>query len=150
MYELHPEGLKAHGGVGAKKDRKKGNFTTWGLNWVNSLDGRDKLMGYQNFTFPLAIYGCMDTSSRKLLWLKVWITNSNPQLIGRWYLEHLLEAKVISAILRVDKENETVTMATIHSFLCWDNGDMNSYDTVVYGPSTSNQVCNIAQHCTRC
>lgn len=75
MYDLDPEGLETRGGVGAKKERRKGNFTTRGANWVHSLDRHDKLMGYQNFTFPLAIYGCMDTASRKLLWLKVWITN---------------------------------------------------------------------------
>ena len=100
-------------------------------------------MGYQNSTFPLAIYGCMDTSSRKLLWLKVWITNSDPQLIGRWYREHLLETKIISAILRVDKGTETGTIAAIHSFLRRHRGDMDPHDTVVYGPSTSNQVCNL-------
>ena len=61
MYELDPERLEARGGVGAKKERKKGNFTTRGANWIHSLDGHDKLMGYQNSTFPLAIYGCMDT-----------------------------------------------------------------------------------------
>ena len=66
MYEFDPEGLEARGGVGAKKERRKGNFTTRGANWVHSLDGHDKLMGYQNSTFPLAIYGCMDTASRKL------------------------------------------------------------------------------------
>ncbi|KAK2550709.1 hypothetical protein P5673_028579 [Acropora cervicornis] len=27
MYELDAEGLEAHGGVGAKKKRRKGNFT---------------------------------------------------------------------------------------------------------------------------
>ena len=71
MYELDAEGLEARGVVAAKKKRKKGNFTTRDANWVHSLDGHDKLMRYQNSTFPLAIYGCMDTASRKLLWLKV-------------------------------------------------------------------------------
>ena len=150
MYELDPEGLEARGGVGAKKERRKGNFTTRGANWVQSLDGHDKLMGYQNSTFPLAIYGCMDTASRKLLWLKVWITNYDPQLIEKWYLEHLLLTKVISAILRVDKGTETGIMTTIHSFLRRHHGDMDPHDTVVYGPSTSNQVCNTDQHYTQC
>ena len=65
MSELDPKGLEARGNVGAKRQRKKGNFTTRGSNWVHSLDGHDKLMGYQNSTFPLAVYGCMDTASRK-------------------------------------------------------------------------------------
>ena len=83
MTELDPEGLEARGGVGGKKKRQKGHFTTKGPNWVHSLDGHDKMMGYQNSTFPLAIYGCIDTASRKLLWLKVWVSNSDPKIIGR-------------------------------------------------------------------
>ena len=54
VTELDMEGLQARDGIGAaKKRRKKGNFTTRGSNWVHSLDGHDKLMGYQNLTFPL-------------------------------------------------------------------------------------------------
>ena len=140
MYELDPEGLQLRGGVGAKKQRKKGKFTTRGSNWVHSLDGHNKLMGYQNSMFPLAIYGCLDTASRKLLWLRVWVSNSNPDLIGRWYLEHLYETRVISVILRIDKGTETGTMATMHAFLRRHHNDMDPCDTVVYGPSTSNQV----------
>ena len=83
MTELDPEGLEARGGVGGKKKQQKGHFTTKGPNWVHSLDGHDKLMGYQNSTFPLAIYGCIDTASRKLLWLKVWVSNSDPKIVGR-------------------------------------------------------------------
>jgi len=70
-------------------------------------------MGYQNSTFPLAVYGCMDTASRKLLWLKVWVSNHDPKLIGRWYLEHLYETKIISAMLRVDKGTETEKQCTL-------------------------------------
>ena len=142
MSELDPQGLEARGNVGAKRQRKKGNFTTCGSNWVHSLDGHDKLMGYQNSTFPLAVYGCMDTASRKLLWLKVWVSNHDPKLIGRWYLEHLYETKIISAMLRVDKGTETGTMATMHAFLRRHHNDMDPHETVIYGPSTSNQVWN--------
>ena len=142
MYHLDPEGLESRGGVGAKKVRRKaGNFTSRGPNWVHSLDGHDKLMGYQNSTFPLAIYGCLDTASRKLLWLRVWTTNSDPKLIGRWYLEYLCETKVMSAMMRLDKGTETGTMATMHAFLRRHHNDMDPEDTVLYGPSTSNQVC---------
>jgi hypothetical protein len=41
MVELDPEDLQERGGGG---------------NWVHSLDGHDKLNGYQNSTFPLAVY----------------------------------------------------------------------------------------------
>ena len=106
-------------------------------------------MGYQNSTFPLPVYGCMDTASRKLLWLKVWVSNHDPKLIGRWYLEHLYETKIISVMLRVDKGTETGTMATIHAFLRRHHNDMDSQETVVYGPSTSNQVWNCSVYFLR-
>ena len=38
MSELDPQGLDVRGNVGAKRQRKKGNFTTHGSNWVYSLD----------------------------------------------------------------------------------------------------------------
>ena len=76
----------------------------------------------------------MDTAGRKLLWLKVWVSNHDPKLIGRWYLEHLYETKIISAMLRVDKGTETA-VATKHA-------SMDPHETVMNGPSTSNQVWN--------
>lgn len=125
----------------AKKKKTKGNFTTKGTNWVHSLDGHDKLMGYQNSTFPLAIYGAVDTASRKIIWLKIWTSNSDPKRIGLWYLEYLYSTKRIASILRMDKSTETGTMATMHAYLRQQHGDIDEpSDTVVYGPSTANQV----------
>jgi hypothetical protein len=43
-------------------------------------------------------------------------------------------------MLRVDKGTETGVMATTHAFLRINHGDMDPHETVVYGPSTSNQV----------
>ena len=60
MYELDPDGLEQRR-PGLKKKRAKTGFTTKGPNWVFSVDGHDKLMGYQNSTFPLAIYGAVST-----------------------------------------------------------------------------------------
>ena len=45
MSDLDPEGLEAHGGIGAKKKGKKGTFTTRGSNWVHWLDSDDRCMG---------------------------------------------------------------------------------------------------------
>ena len=140
MYDLDPEGLENRA-VGAKRKKPKGRFTTKGSNWVHSVDGHDKMIGYQNSTFPLAIYGCLDTASRKLLWLRVWTSNSNPYLIGRWYLDYLFETRVIASFLRMDKGTETGVMATMHAFLRHNHEDTtDGCETVLYGPSTSNEV----------
>ena len=97
-------------------------------------------MGYQNSTFPIAVYGCMDMCSRKILWIRVWMSNSDPNIIGRFYLEHLFKSRKIAAKLRLDRGLETGVMATMHAFLRQHHGDMDPLETVIYGPSTSNQV----------
>lgn len=142
MFDLDPDGLAAR--CPAKRNKKvKGHFTTKGVNWVYSMDGHNKLMGYQNRTFPLAVYGSIDTASRKLLWLRVWVTNSDPELIGRWYLEYLYKSRKLPSIIRVDRGSETGIMATMQAFLRQNHGDIEPTDTVVYGPSTANQVDTI-------
>jgi hypothetical protein len=139
MQEVDPEGLEERC-VGTGKKKRKGTYSTKGTNWVHSLDGHDKLMGYQNSTYPLAVYGCLDSASRKILWLRIWVSNSNPNLIGYWYLQHIFETRKIASYLRLDKGTETGTMATIHAFLRQYSYDGDPCDTILYGPSTSNQV----------
>ena len=140
MYQLDEKGLQARLPGTTKHKRQKGNFTTKGPNWVFSLDGHAKLMGYQKNTYPLAIYGCIDTASRKIMYLKVWASNSDPKIVGKWYMEFLLENQYMPSKIRIDKGTETGEMATIHAFLRDYHGDMDPIQTVLYGPSTSNQV----------
>ena len=140
MQEVDLEGLETRGGVGNGRLKKKGKYTTTVPNFVHSLDGHDKLMGYQNSTFPLAIYGSIDTARRKILWLKIWVSNSNPQQIGRWYLEYLYEKRVLPWYLRLDKGTETDTVATMHACMHQMLGTDDPSNTIIYGPSTSNQV----------
>ena len=143
MFELDPDGL-ARRAPGAKKRKAKGHFVTLGPNWTYSLDGHDKMMGYQNSTFPIAIYGCIDTASRKFIWLKVWNKNSNPIFIGKWYLQSLLESGILPNNVRIDKGTETTIMSTIHAYLRSKQGDLDDpTESVLFGPSPSNQVFNL-------
>ena len=57
-----------------------GSFTSERTNWVFHFDGLDKSMGFQNNTFPIAIYGCLDTARRKFVWIKVLDINRSPYL----------------------------------------------------------------------
>ena len=52
MQELDPKGLERRK-VGIKNKKRKECFTTKGPNWVHSVDGHNKLMGFQSDTFPL-------------------------------------------------------------------------------------------------
>lgn len=52
-----------------------------------------------------------------------------------------METKVMPAIIRIVKGSETGTMATIDAFLRKHHTDvMDPVDTILHGPSTSNQV----------
>ena len=96
-------------------------------------------MGFQNWTCPVAVYRCYDTASRKVLSLKVWTSNSNPWLVGRWYFDHLYETNKISCIIRLDRGTETGVLASIHIFLRRRHGDIAPEDKVQYGTSTTNR-----------
>ncbi|KAJ7377164.1 hypothetical protein OS493_030363 [Desmophyllum pertusum] len=115
MTKVDPEGLERRRKVGRGKRQRgaTGTFTSLGPNHTFSGDGHDKLMDFAKDTFPLAVYGMQDVFSGYLVYLKVWMSNSNPKLIGRWYLDHLNKSKVISCRLILDKGTET-GMATIH------------------------------------
>ena len=68
-------------------------FSLKGSNHTHSGDGHDKLMGFMKSTFPLAVYGLQDVFRGYILWLKLWTSNSDPKLVGRWYLDHLYKTK---------------------------------------------------------
>ena len=122
MKDLDAESVEARAPA-AKKKKRTLHFSTKGTNWVHSLDDHDKLMGYPNSTYPIAIYGSIDSANRKILWLRVWVTNSDLEVIGRFYLEHLYETRLISSLLRVDKGTETTVLSTMHAFLRRRHGD---------------------------
>lgn len=84
MAELDPEGLKARN-LQRKGKKAKGHFSSEGVIWRVSLDGHDTLCGYRNSTFPLGVYGGIDTFSYKVLFLFVRYSNSNPIIVGRMY-----------------------------------------------------------------
>ena len=58
-----------------------------------SLDGHDKLCGYQKSMFPLCIYGGLDTYSGRMNFLRVWTSNNNPKVIARFYFEYLFKSR---------------------------------------------------------
>ncbi len=68
MAYLDPDGLDARNLQKRLKCKKK-PFESDGPLSLVSLDGHDKLCGYQNWTFPLAVYGCLDNFLRKILFL---------------------------------------------------------------------------------
>ena len=109
--------------------------------WVASLDGHNKLCDYQNSTFPLGVYGCLDTFYRKVLFFFLCFSKFEPELIGKNYLKYLSKSKLLPYFLRVDRGAVTGKINSIHAFLsdrvCSLDDPLNS---IVYGPSTSNTI----------
>lgn len=56
MFDVDPNGFEARNPNAQWERRPKSNYLTRGTNFVHSMDGHDKIMGFQNSTFPLAIY----------------------------------------------------------------------------------------------
>jgi len=140
MFDLDPDGVQDRN-VKKKEKKPKRPFYSAGPGWTYSVDGHDKLMGFQNSTFPIAIYGCLDTFSRKIVFLRVWTSNSDPCLIGKFYMELLLDGKKMPTYLRMDRGTETGLMGTIHTYLINKFGNMeNPTKSMEYGPSTSNKI----------
>ena len=92
MYEVYHKGMEDRC---PKKKAKRGKkpFVSRGPLRVVSVDGHDKLCGYQNWTFPLDICGFSDTFSRKMLSLLVVFFNSDPMVIGKLYSDLLLNSE---------------------------------------------------------
>ena len=86
MTDVHPEELENRKPI-LKTKKTKSTFSSVGSDWVLSMDGHNKLMRYRNSTSPLAVYGCMDTANRKLLFIRDWTSNNRPVYSARWYFE---------------------------------------------------------------
>ena len=140
MQDIDPAGLEKRS-LDKKKKKKKVAFESEGPLFLISLDGHDKLCGYQNSTFPIAVYGCLDTFSRKILFIFVCESNSNPKIIGRRYFDYLYNTQQLPTYMRIDKGNETGKMAAIHVYMHSLIGVLEDpVDTVIFGPSTSNKI----------
>ena len=71
------------------------------------FDVHDKLMGFQSSTFSIAIYGCLDTASRKLVWIKVWNSSSSLYLTAGWHFDYLYQSKLLPHLVRLEKGTDT-------------------------------------------
>lgn len=137
---VDPNGL-TYRTVWEKSKREKGSFTSEGTNWVFSFDGHDKLMDFQNSTFPIVIYGCLDTKSRKPVWIEVWDGNSSPYLIACWYFDYLYESKLLTYyMLELTREQRHTMHAYSRRQQCDIDTDYEVCETVIYRPYSCNQA----------
>ena len=102
------------------------SFHSPGPNYSWHTDGYDKLKPY-----GLAIHGCVDGFSRRVMWLKVGYTNNDPGLVAYYYTNCLSEVAVCPQVLRTDCGTENGAMAAIQMLLCRNTAGSHRYGTSV-------------------
>ena len=124
-------------GVKARKRRrlKRRTYYSPGPNYVWHVDSYDKLKPY-----GIAINGCIDGYSRKIIWLEANTTNSDPKVIANYFVTAVQRKGGCPRRIRADLGTENSHIEQIQIFLRRDHGDELAGDrSFLYGKSTHNQ-----------
>lgn len=108
MHEIDPEGVALR----RQRALKRRRFFTHGSNYIWSSDGHDKLK-----PFGIAIYGCVDAWSRKVLSFEVGVNNSDPRWVAYHYLHTVRRIGGIPVQTCTDHGTETVHMAALQVYM---------------------------------
>ena len=123
-------------GVDRRNRRKltRREYHSFGPNHTWHIDGYDKLK-----PFGIAIHEAIDGYSRRILWLKLSSSNSNPKVIADYYLCCAKELNLIPRVVRGNRAIENVTVCGIQRFFRRNHTDSQSKDrSFIYGHSTAN------------
>ena len=124
-----------------RKLRRRKPFSA-GPNYSWHIDGHDKLK-----PFDFSLHGCIDSFSRRLVWLEVSSSNKKPEIIGKFYLDAVSQLESISKKLKADDGTEHAIFQPIHILLRDSVGDNNSVNLFSIVPSTHNQ--RIEAYCSK-
>ena len=91
-------------------------YRTKDPNHLWHLDGCDKVK-----PFGIAIHGCNDGFSRKVIWLSAYYTNNDPQVVAGYYFNAVSEAGRCSFMLRGDRGTENVPVKQLQTQFVHDN-----------------------------
>jgi hypothetical protein len=124
-------------GCNIRKSRKlkRRAYYAKGPNFIWHIDSYDKIK-----PFGFCINGAIDGFSRKMIWLEVYNNNSNPRIIGNYYMNAVKTLGGCAMFLRGDFGTENSYVRDFQRFLCRNRQDdgvnMNSY---LAGSSDHNQ-----------
>jgi hypothetical protein len=131
LRTLDPEGVDLR----SKKRLKRREYYAKGPDFIWHIDGYDKLK-----PFGFCIHGAIDGYSRRLLWLKVGVTNNDPHIIAKYYLDYIHCHGSTAAVIRGDQGTENVHVARIQKYLRADDSDsFGGEKSFLVGRSVSNQ-----------
>lgn len=110
-------------------------YFAMGPNHVWHIDSYDKLA-----PFGIYINGCIDGYSRKIIWLNVYTTNSDPKVIGSYYIEAVERLGFCPRIIRTDAGTENGHIIQFQKFLRENGTDAFAGDkSALQGKSQLNQ-----------
>ena len=119
----------------ARRRLKRRKYVSPGPNFVWHVDGYDKLKPY-----GFAIHGAIDGYSRRILWLEVGITNNNPKVTAKYYLQTIMQLQTVPCIIRADHGTENVHIRDIQVHLRANgNDDFSGNNSFMQGRSCNNQ-----------
>ena len=107
LKEVDPDGSELR--RARRLNRRR--YISSGPNSCWHVDGYDKLKPY-----GLAIHGCVDGFSRRIMWLKVVRTNNNPIVPAYYFLETVKSLGYCPKLLRTDCGTENGIMADCQCF----------------------------------
>lgn len=123
-------------GVEVRKARRlhRRNYFSKGPNYIWHFDGYDKLK-----PFGICINGAIDGFSRKIIWLNAYTTNSDPKIVGGYYVEAVESLGGYPRVVRGDLGTENGHVRDFQRFLHRNIHDGNAIDCYLDGASTANQ-----------
>ena len=132
LLYLDPEGVQAR----RQHSLVRRMYISKGPNYLMHIDGWDKLKRY-----GLAVHGCIDGFSRRIMWLEASRSNNDPFQICHYFCQMVTEINGLPHIIRSDRGTENVNIQMLQRLLRAENDDDRSRrgTTYLYGKSTSNQ-----------
>ncbi|CAL9702157.1 unnamed protein product [Knipowitschia caucasica] len=124
-------------GSQARKRRRlrRRQYFAQGPNFVWHIDSYDKLKPY-----GICINGCIDGFSRNIIWLRAAFTNSNPKVIGGYFVEAVERRGGCPRLVRTDMGTENVVVRDIQRYLRRNYMDDRAAESsYITGASTANQ-----------
>ena len=131
LYFMDKEGVQER----ARRRLQRRRYVNPGPNFVWHVDGYDKLKPY-----GFAIHGAIDGFSRKIMWLEVGITNNNPKVTVKYFLDTILDMKTSPCVVRCDHGTENIHIKQVQCYLRRNgNDEFAGQHSFLQGRSVHNQ-----------
>ncbi|KAJ8024994.1 hypothetical protein HOLleu_35071 [Holothuria leucospilota] len=111
---LDPEGVRLR----RRRRLERRRYLSVGPNFAWHLDSYDKLKPY-----GVAINGCIDGFSRRVLWLRANSTNNDPRIIAGYFMETVESCGGCPLLISADRGTENSTVERLQIFLRRNGND---------------------------